>query len=208
MRGRARPESVVALRSTGVAEKKLGGRAGVEDTITLAVRWRNRKQGEGVVGGEGAPGSFEGGTEGHATYTASWVAPKADVHSQQRWFFLGAGGEVSVDQAHRGYTATTHEAGMQSVNPLFWRNTPTDGKFAAQHCYGYKSFENFVRAAAALNAGEAESPQSFDVELATIGTTVATTAILEAGRRSLDRGGAEVALIYSDEFSAVPNNLR
>ena len=65
-----------------------------------------------------------------------------------------------------------------------------------------------MRAAAALNAGEAESPQSFDVELATIGTTVATTAILEAGRRSLDRGGAEVALIYSDEFSAVPNNLR
>ena len=72
-------------------------------------------------------------------------------------------GEVSVDQAHRGYTAATdgegHEglrlavrdswgwaapfvasaflhaaAGFASPNPLFFKYTPDDGKFVGQVC--------------------------------------------------------------------------
>ena len=34
-------------------------------------------------------------------YTSSWVAPKSDVHSQQRFHYLGSKGELTVDQAHR-----------------------------------------------------------------------------------------------------------
>ena len=116
MRGIARPESVTALASDGVASARLG--RACEDTITLAVRWRNRQgaiaeadgprakrqRGGGQAGGEagGAAGrlSFTG-SAGHATYTSSWVAAKGDVHSQQRWFYMGHGGEVTVDQAHR-----------------------------------------------------------------------------------------------------------
>ena len=225
-RGRARPAAVVALHSSGVAEGALGGRAGVEDTITLAVRWRNRASGGGgaeggddatsepKAGGRGgtggvdagrARGSFTGAgsSEGHATYTASWVAPKSDVHSQQRWFYLGSGGEVSVDQAHRGYTVASHGAGLASVNPLFWKPTPTAGRFAGQGCYGYLSFSRFVEAVTEIARGAA-TPRDFDASLATLRKTVASTAILEAGRRSLDAGGAEVALAYADEFSDEP----
>eukprot|EP00962_Isochrysis_galbana_P060824 scaffold35764_cov101-Isochrysis_galbana.AAC.1 len=36
---------------------------------------------------------FEGGSVGHATYTSSWIAPRSDVHSQQRWFYMGQAGE-------------------------------------------------------------------------------------------------------------------
>lgn len=79
------------------------------------------------------------------------------MHSQQRWFYLGAGGEVSVDQAHRGYTAAVHGAGLASVNPLFWKPAPTAGRFTGQGCYGYLSFARFVDAATdvANGAGQA-----------------------------------------------------
>ena len=40
MHGRARPERVTALGSTGIASSRLG--VLTEDTITLAVQWRNR----------------------------------------------------------------------------------------------------------------------------------------------------------------------
>ena len=77
-------------------------------TITLAVRWRNRQgdiaESDGPRAkrqkGGGEALSFTG-SAGHATYTSSWVAAKGDVHSQQRWFYMGHGGEVTVDQAHR-----------------------------------------------------------------------------------------------------------
>lgn len=65
---------------------------------------------------------------GTAVYTSSWAAPKADVHSQQRFFYMGQKGEINVDQAHRGYTVAKDGDGFRSVNPLFMKYTPTDGK--------------------------------------------------------------------------------
>jgi len=129
MRGIARAESVTALASDGVASERLGVRT--EDTITLAVRWRNRQPAptDPPAGADPAPAPKRAkthdaarpytGSMGHATYTSSWIAPKSDVHSQQRWFYMGANGEVSVDQAHRGYTVATDGSGFASVNPLF-----------------------------------------------------------------------------------------
>jgi len=88
LRGMARPERVTALASTGVADARIANGVHTEDTITLAVQWRNRKSAE--------DSSFADGTPAHAIYTSSWIAPKADVHSQQRWFYMGHGGEVTV----------------------------------------------------------------------------------------------------------------
>ena len=111
MHGRARPERVTALGSTGIASSRLG--VLTEDTITLAVQWRNR-----AAHGDGdGDATFAGGSLGHATYTSSWAAPKSDVHSQQRWFYLGQKGELNVDQAHRGYTVATDGGGFASVRP-------------------------------------------------------------------------------------------
>ena len=187
--GRARPERVTALASTGVAEASLGRPC--EDTITLSVQWRN----------------LADGALGHALYTSSWVAPKSDVHSQQRWFYMGASGEISVDQAHRGYTVATDGGGYGSVNPLFWKPTPSNGKFVGQACYGYVSFESFVDAAAALNA-KATTLAACDADLPTMATTAGATAILEAGRKSLDAGGAPFDLVYADDASTTPVDMK
>jgi D-galacturonate reductase len=187
--GRGRPERVTALASTGIAEKVLGRPC--EDTITLAVEWTN----------------FPSRTKCIATYTASWAAPKGDVHSQQRFFAMAHEGEVTVDQAHRGYQVATDAAGFASPNPLFMRYTPDSaGRFAGQSGYGYKSIELFVRAAAAITAGTAKV-SDFNEELATIHGTLQGSAILEAGRRSLDSNGAPIRIVYKDENDCEPEDL-
>eukprot|EP00927_Polykrikos_kofoidii_P084722 TRINITY_DN9015_c0_g1_i1.p1 TRINITY_DN9015_c0_g1~~TRINITY_DN9015_c0_g1_i1.p1 ORF type:complete len:462 (+),score=62.31 TRINITY_DN9015_c0_g1_i1:81-1466(+) len=181
MHGIARPVRVTAHSSTGVATKRLDG-VETEDTITLLVDWEN----------------YADRSRGHAVYTSSWVAPKGDVHSQQRWFYMGQKGEISVDQAHRGYTVAADGQPFASVNPLFWKPAPSDGKFVGQRTYGYLSFESFVDAAAQINAGE-KTARDFDGLLPTMSTIMGTTAILEAGRLSLDQGGRAFDLVYDGD---------
>ncbi len=176
----ARPTTVYASAATGWA---LANDISTEDTITLTVNWQN----------------IESGNSATAVYTSSWIAPKADVHSQQRFFYMGHRGEVHVDQAHRGYTLATDASGYASANPLFMKYTPdADGYFAGQSGYGYRSIEDFVNAAMAIRAGQA-SAGSFVGKLATLQETALVTAILEAGRRSLDQGGAVIQLEYDDQ---------
>jgi len=191
MHGKARPVRVTAHASTGVANRKLDG-VETEDTITIVVDWKN----------------FEDGSIGHGVYTSSWVAPKSDVHSQQRWFYMGQEGEVTVDQAHRGYTVAQDGAPFASVNPLFWKPTPSAGKFAGQRTYGYISFEAVLDAVAEVNAGR-KTVADYDGTLPTLSTIAGTTAILEAGRRSLDDGGVAYELLYrgSGRFE-VPYGMR
>ena len=83
MEGVARCVSVVARASSGVVAEEMLGRP-CEDTITLMAEWEN----------------LSDGSLGHAVYTASWTAAKADVHSQQRFFCLMEGGEVTADQVN------------------------------------------------------------------------------------------------------------
>lgn len=109
-------------------------------------------------------------------------------------------GEVTADQCHRGYTLASDESnGLLSLNPLYIRNVPdTKGRYCGQSGYGYVSFERFVRAAAEINAGS-KTADDFDDELPTGRVTEAVTAILEAGRISLDNQGSKVALLYEDK---------
>lgn len=122
-------------------------------------------------------------------YTSSWVAPnKSEVHSQQRFHYLGASGEVNVDQAHRGYTVTDDDAnGYASVNPFFMNYAPDEeGHFGGQSGYGYVSIEKFVGACRAVNNKSLTLAQLDERHMPTIRNTVLVTAILEAGRISLD----------------------
>jgi len=172
----ARPVRVAASAATGVAE---GMGMPTEDVITLTADWENQS-----------------GARGAAVYTASWIAPRADVHSQQRFFYQGHAGEVNVDQAHRGYALATDRDGFRSPNPLFMKYEPdASGRFAGQSGYGYRSIADFVEAAARVRDGVAR-PADFSGRLATVQETLLTTAVLEAGRRSLDAGGAAVRLDY------------
>jgi hypothetical protein len=103
--------------------------------------------------------------------------------------------------AHRGYSVSTDEKGYASCNPLFMKYTPDPkGRFAGQLGYGYRSIEAFIDAVASINESpESCSSASFDEELPTVGNTLLTTAILEAGRRSLDHAkgaGTPVAIVF------------
>jgi D-galacturonate reductase len=180
--GIARPVRVTATASTGIAHSK---GMPTEDSITLTVQWENLQSNNGTLG--------------CAVYTSSWVAPKSDVHSQQRFFYMGSKGEINVDQAHRGCTVSTDEGGFGSVNPLFMKYTPTNGMFSGQSSYGVRSFENFVDACAAINAGKAQPSDFDDGSLATVHTTLQGTAILEAGRKSLDSDGRPMDILYDND---------
>lgn len=69
------------------------------------------------------------------------------------------------------------------------RYTPDEeGNFGGQTGYGYISFEKFIDAVTALNKGTITLEQLDARSLPTLGNTIATTAILHAGRISLDEG--------------------
>eukprot|EP01041_Mallomonas_annulata_P003247 gene3247-6427_t len=214
----SRPVRVTASASSGVADAVFGKNC--EDTITLTVLWENLTSptplpspppSSHIVDGDNINGSnsdsssssgsgIVGAGYGTAVYTSSWIAPRSDVHSQQRFFYMGQKGEISIDQAHRGYTMAADEgtAGLRSLNPLFMKYTPSDGKFAGQNGYGYRSLEHFIDAVAAANCRNRGplSPLSRSEELGSTIATMAkcyrTTAVLEAGRRSLDNDGKPV----------------
>ena len=60
------------------------------------------------------------------------------------------------------------------------------GHFDGQHGYGYISIEKFIDAARSVNTGEVPASKFDEHGLPTIRNTVLTTAILNAGRISLD----------------------
>ncbi len=120
---------------------------------------------------------------------------------------MGQGGEVTVDQAHRGYSMADDHGGYRSVNPLFMKYTPCEGRFVGQQGYGYRSFEAFVDAVASINSGATQVNQ-LDGTLATIASTYRTTAILEAGRRSLDAHRSVEILYGEQEHPCRPTDLR
>jgi D-galacturonate reductase len=111
---------------------------------------------------------------------------------------MGTHGEITVDQARRGYLTATHEEGFASVNPLYMRFTPVDGHFVGQDAYGYRSIEAFMRAA----AGETPS-----TSLALAGGTMQVTAVLHAGRLSLERHGQPIAIGYAEDDWSMPISL-
>ncbi|KAJ3078872.1 hypothetical protein HK102_004184, partial [Quaeritorhiza haematococci] len=201
LQGKARPVRVTASAATGVATLEPYNCAkGTEDTITLLVQgtdleiatfyeWEN----------------LDSKSLGTAVYTASWVAPKAEVHSQQRFFYMGHKGEIRVDQAHRGYETATDADGYKSNNPLFMRYTPdAAGFYAGQNGYGHLSIEKWAQACLDIKQGKRSVRDYVEgggsnggarvSDLATIDETAIVTAILEAGRKSLDLGGVPVAV--------------
>ncbi|KAL4795594.1 hypothetical protein BDV19DRAFT_167484 [Aspergillus venezuelensis] len=168
------PVKVNATASKGTAVE-LGCVPETEDTITLLVEWRHKKDKSKVATG---------------VYTASWTAPeRAGVHSNQYFHYMAANGEVRINQAKRGYDVTADESGLAWINPFYMKYAPDEeGNFGGQTGYGYVSFEKFIDAVTALNEGRVTLEDLDKRPLPTLGNTVATTAILHAGRVSLDEG--------------------
>ncbi|KAL1297091.1 hypothetical protein AAFC00_004674 [Neodothiora populina] len=167
-----KPTKVTASASTGIATD-LGCVKETEDTITLLVDWEKQD------------GS---GRRATGVYTSSWTAPqKAGVHSNQYFHYMASKGEVRVNQAKRGYDVTEDESGLTWYNPFYMKYAPDEaGNFAGQGGYGYVSFEKFVDAVTDLKDGKVTLEDLDKRGLPTLKNTIATGAILEAGRVSLD----------------------
>ncbi|KAI0639318.1 NAD-P-binding protein [Trametes polyzona] len=174
MQDRAVPTRVVASAAAGIATSEpFNCVPQTEDTITLLVDWQSLT----------SPNH-----RGTAVYTASWTAPlKAGIHTAQHWYYMAEKGEINVDQAHRGYDIVHDETGKAWYNPFYMKYSPSEsGHFDGQRGYGYVSIEKFIDAARSVNAGLTQ-PGDYDKHgLPTIANTVLTTAILNAGRISLD----------------------
>lgn len=101
---------------------------------------------------------------------------------------MASRGEIRIDQAKRGYDVASDDAGqIQWFNPFYMRYAPDEeGNFNGQTGYGYISFEKFVDGVIALKEGRATLEDLDNRGLPSLKNTIATTAILEAGRRSLD----------------------
>ncbi len=72
------------------------------------------------------------------------------------------------------------------------------GNFDGQSGYGYISFEKFVDAVTDLKEGKLTLNDLDNRPLPTLKNTIATGAILEAGRRSLDEG-RPIAIVEESE---------
>ncbi|ESK98366.1 d-galacturonic acid reductase [Moniliophthora roreri MCA 2997] len=174
LQGKAVPTRVVASAATGIATSEpYNCVPETEDTITLLVDWVSTSSSK---------------HRGTGVFTASWTAPlKAGVHSAQHWYYMAEKGDITVDQAHRGYDVTNDETGKMWYNPFYMKYSPSEsGHFDGQRGYGYVSIEKFVDAARCVNAGQAKASDFDAHSLPTIANTVLTTAILHAGRISLD----------------------
>lgn len=181
LQGLAIPVHVTASASKGICKERIG--VDTEDSITLQVQWK----------------MLSSGNIGTAIYTASWVAAPSDVHSQQRFFYQGHKGDVSIDQAHRGYTLSQENSSFASLNPLYMRYTPDeDGCFVGQSGYGYLSFQKFIEAVHKINSKECTA-EDWNSKLPTAQATLLVTAILHAGRISLDHDGSRVKIVYENE---------
>lgn len=118
---------------------------------------------------------------------------------------MGSKGEIRINQAKRGYDVADDEQGhLVWYNPyvplrmcscdnclksgrFYMRYAPDEeGNFAGQTGYGYISFEKFIDAVTALNEGRITLDELDKRGLPTLRNTIATTAILHAGRKSLD----------------------
>jgi D-galacturonate reductase len=100
---------------------------------------------------------------------------------------------------------STDEIGYATLNPLYMKYVPgPSGHFSGQQGYGYRSIEEFVDEVVNINSGHySPSDISNNSTLATIDSTARVTAVLEAGRRSLDSHGKAVRIVYSSDECSV-----
>ncbi|KAL9094457.1 MAG: hypothetical protein Q9165_003307 [Trypethelium subeluteriae] len=165
-----KPVKVTASAAKGIATD-LGCAEQTEDTITLLVNWEKKNDPSKLATG---------------VYTASWTAPqKAGVHSNQYFHYMASKGEIRTNQAKRGYDVTEDDAAEKGS--FYMKYAPDEeGNFAGQGGYGYVSFEKFVDGVTALKEGKATLDDLDNRGLPTLKNTLATGAILQAGRKSLD----------------------
>ncbi|KAI4126671.1 MAG: hypothetical protein LQ347_004872 [Umbilicaria vellea] len=104
-----------------------------------------------------------------------------------------------------GSKGTSEDLGHGQImwyNPFYMKYSPDEeGNFNGQTGYGYISFEKFVDSVTAFKEGKVTLDDLDKRGLPTLKNTIATTAILEAGRRSLDENRTVQILEENGEWT-------
>src|SRR6266511_4227085 len=113
---------------------------------------------------------------------------------------MASQGEIRINQAKRGYDVTDNSSPATDhitwYNPFYMKYAPDEeGNFNGQTGYGYISFEKFVDAVTGLKEGRVDLGELDRRGLPTLGNTVATAAILEAGRVIWYEGGGVLGVV-------------
>ena len=135
-----------------------------------------------------------------------WIAPKS-MHSQQRFFTWGIKVRFVLIKRNWGFNVATDDNGFASCNPYSW-SIPKWWFFQWAERLRIQKFWNFHWCCTKGNAGKCK-PEYFDGKF-TITSTLGATAILEAGRRSLDSNGQPYDILYEneDDINAEPVALK
>jgi D-galacturonate reductase len=114
------------------------------------------------------------------------------------WLKTRAGWPGTIRKSLEGWAEEYETKADQ--NRFYMKYAPDErGDFAGQGGYGYVSFEKFVDAVTDLKDGKVTLDELDKRNLPTLKNTLATAAILEAGRRSLDENRSVDVVIPEGE---------
>ena len=112
----------------------------------------------------------------------SWLTMKLDYHSQIPFIWVST---PILETLRQACYASSHAYDSYANLDVAYASDE-EGNFGGQHGYGYISFEKFVDACQAVREGNVTLDDLDRRGLPTLNNTIATGAILEAGRISLD----------------------
>ena len=186
----ARPVKVYATAAQGIANNPPHNLP-TEDMIILTVDWENFSDPK---------------NNGIAVYIAGWVDPTSDVYTEQGFKINVPGYKIDADQSRRGYMTSEDGPGIKSLNPFYMKYTPNEGGYFDSSGYGCLCIAAFIEAIGQI-LNKQKTVKDYDKTLPTIARTTQMTAILEAGRESLDAGGVPVSIKYDKKDKSLPVGL-
>ncbi len=128
-----------------------------------------------------------------STHVSNWIDPdETSAMSDQRINLVGTEGRYLADQKNRGIQTVQDGGGVRDINPYFtgaWRDTV--GGPIRFHGYGVESVLRFVRDVADVRAGRTMLA-TLEADRPTFAASLASTAVVEAVRLSLEAGSATI----------------
>jgi len=186
-KGVARPIRVTGTLSSAVPSESEQNTA---YTSTLVVQWEN----------------FEDGSLGTAVYSSASVDQSNCSKKREKLYYVGENGDLNISPGQCGYEYNTNSNGSGTTYPLYMKYSTSSGYFEGQVGYAYRSLESFVNGARKANAYK-NSSLSLDGFFSSLEDNLATSAILEAGKLSIENGSKMYCISYDGPQKNIPTNI-
>jgi predicted dehydrogenase len=122
-------------------------------------------------------------------FAVGWIDPeRSSAISDQRYLLVGSESRIECDQKNRGLRVVG-PGGVDDINPYFSEYLARPGEPLEFSGYGYKSIERFLLDVSDLKHSRVD-PSSLEGKRPTFRSALASTAVLQAVRESLEAGSA------------------